>query len=108
VAQPARLSARRRLLSPPAVDLLIPFTALGLNDVVPVLVPVLSAVLQPPKHQRRQGAKDGKGTGDHLAPLFAGDVGDEIDDLLQRPLGLVPGNDRRHGDGGRQDGREHA
>ena len=47
-------------------DVVLELAALGLDNGVPVLMPVFAAVLQPPEHQRSQGAEDGKGTGDHF------------------------------------------
>ena len=41
-------------------------------------------------------------------PLFAGDLGDEIDDFLESPLRLVPGDDGGDGDGRGQHGGEDA
>jgi len=109
VAQPERLSARRRLLSPPRINCLIALAALGHNDGIPVLRFVFPAVLHPPEDHCSQRAEKREGTGDHSpAPLFAGDLRNEIDDLLERPLRLVTGDDGRDGDGRAQHGRDDA
>jgi hypothetical protein len=74
VAQPERLRISRRTLSPPAINLLIALAALGLDDGIAVLVPVLATVLQPPEHQSQKGAEDGKGTGDHFPSPYLREI----------------------------------
>ncbi|NDB96001.1 MAG: hypothetical protein EBZ78_07560 [Verrucomicrobia bacterium] len=71
-------------------------------------MPVFPAVLKPPKDQGQKGAEDGKGTGNHPLPLFAGDLRDKINDLLERPLRLVPGDQGGDGDGCAQHGDQDA
>ena len=102
VAQP--LMSSGRLIRPPRINALIALALFRLNDCVPVAGLVFGPILQPPEKDCPKRAKNCDGTGDHSLPLFAGDLRNEINDLLQGALRLIAGDDRGHGDGGGKDG----
>ena len=104
VAQP--LMSSGRLIRPPRINALIALALFRLNDCVPVAGLVFGSILQPPEKDCPKRAKNCDGTGDHSLPLFAGDLRNKINNLLQGALRLVTRDDRGHGDGGRKDGGE--
>ena len=103
VAQP--LMSSGRLIRPPRINALIALALFRLNDCVPVAGLVFGSILQPPEKDCPKRAKNCDGTGDHSLPLFAGDLRNEINNLLQGALRLIAGDDCGHGNGGRKDGR---